>query len=152
MPSTPHLPMGGWKKIIFFCYLQYFSTYLHANDIERPVLLFMDGHSSHFSLESATFCAAQGILLYCLPPHASHILQPLDVGVFSSLKADWRKRLFEWQRLHPGTNFQKSSFPGVFRQCWTTQTTADKAKNSWRAGTRREHDDSFSGHLYSGSG
>ena len=33
------------------------------------------------------------IIIICLPPHTSHALQPLDVGVFKGLKADWRRIL-----------------------------------------------------------
>jgi len=31
------------------------------------------------------------ILLHCLPPHSSHLLQPLDVEFFRSLKSAWGK-------------------------------------------------------------
>jgi hypothetical protein len=52
----------------------------------RPVVLLVDGHSSHINLETSLFCKANDILLFCLPPHSSHITQPLDVGVFAPLK------------------------------------------------------------------
>jgi len=43
----------------------------------HPVCLILDGHSSHIDLEVSKSCDENGILLYCLPPHSSHILQPL---------------------------------------------------------------------------
>jgi hypothetical protein len=45
-------------------------------------LLIMDGHSSHM----IAFCMQKAIDLMILPPLCSHILQPLDVGVFAPLK------------------------------------------------------------------
>ena len=49
-------------------------------------LLVMDGHASHESDELQYMCFRNNIHLLYLPAHASHVLQPLDVGVFSSLK------------------------------------------------------------------
>lgn len=39
---------------------------------------------------SITVLLGQHVILYCIPPHSSHILQPLDVGVFKTMKAEWR--------------------------------------------------------------
>jgi hypothetical protein len=49
-------------------------------------LLIMDGHSSHITANVIAFCMRNAIDLLILPPHCSHILQPLDVGVFAPLK------------------------------------------------------------------
>ena len=48
----------------------------------RPVVLLLDGHSSHINLETAKYAKKEEILLYCLPPHTTHVLQPCDVGFF----------------------------------------------------------------------
>ena len=53
----------------------------------RPVLLIQDGHCSHVSIEGIELATAHSIHLLCLLPHTTHILQPLDVGVFKSFKA-----------------------------------------------------------------
>ena len=44
--------------------------------------LILDGHHSHVTIEFMEYCGANQIALYCLPPHATHILQLLDVGLF----------------------------------------------------------------------
>ena len=49
-------------------------------------LLTMDGHSSHITANVIAFCMQNAIDLMILPPHCSHILQPLDVGMFAPLK------------------------------------------------------------------
>jgi len=54
--------------------------------IQWPVLLFTDGHMSHISLDVIDLCQKNEIILFCLPPHTTHALQPLDVAVFKSLK------------------------------------------------------------------
>ena len=53
----------------------------------------MDGHTSHINLCVSEFYIDHGIILYCFPPHASHILQPLDVTVFGPLKKQWNKSI-----------------------------------------------------------
>lgn len=49
-------------------------------------LLIFDGFESHIDLKLIEFCLEHHILPFCLPAHTSHVLQPLDVGVFSALE------------------------------------------------------------------
>ena len=56
---------------------------------QRPVLLFTDGYKSHISLDVIDLCRKNETILFCLPPHTTHVLQPLDVAVFKSLKDNY---------------------------------------------------------------
>jgi hypothetical protein len=51
-------------------------------------LLIVDCHGSHLSAQFVQFCMTHNIDLLVLPPHTSHVLQPLDVGVFEKLKKE----------------------------------------------------------------
>ena len=51
----------------------------------------MDGHNSHFSAELIQYCEDHKIELFCIPPHTSHILQPLGVGLFGPLQRHYSK-------------------------------------------------------------
>ncbi|XP_060581287.1 uncharacterized protein LOC132737921 [Ruditapes philippinarum] len=53
---------------------------------QRPVLLTMDNHASHFCPDLVDLAIEEGIELLFLPPHATHLLQPLDKGFFHLLK------------------------------------------------------------------
>jgi len=55
-------------------------------DSTRIRLLICDGHDSHISARFVAYCIEKNICLFLLLPHSSHLLQPLDVGVFSPLK------------------------------------------------------------------
>lgn len=55
-----------------------------ANGATR--LLIADGHGSHVTPSFIRFCIDHNILVLILPPHSSHLTQPLDVGIFSPLK------------------------------------------------------------------
>lgn len=58
---------------------------------QRPLLLLIDGHKSHITLDVVDICRENNIVLLCLPPHTTHALQPLDVSVFKSLKDHFSK-------------------------------------------------------------
>jgi hypothetical protein len=49
-------------------------------------MLICDGHDSHISAAFIYHCMQNRIVLLLLPPHSSHLMQPLDVGVFGPLK------------------------------------------------------------------
>jgi hypothetical protein len=61
-------------------------------------MLIVDGHGSHCTIPFYKYCVENKIILYCLPPHTTHHLQPLDVGIFSPLAAAYRKRCREHGR------------------------------------------------------
>ena len=44
-----------------------------------------DGHDSHITASWIAHCMKNNVILMVLPPHSSHLTQPLDVGVFSLL-------------------------------------------------------------------
>ena len=46
----------------------------------------MDNHNSHMTANFIAFYMEYLIALFILPPHISHLLQLLDVGVFVPLK------------------------------------------------------------------
>ncbi|KAF9225073.1 DDE-domain-containing protein, partial [Gyrodon lividus] len=62
-------------------------------------LLILDGHNSHRTYEFCKFAADHHIIILCLPSHTTHVLQPLDVGIFGPLASAWKKQVNEasWQ-------------------------------------------------------
>lgn len=69
---------------------------------ERPILLILDNHSSHYGLEGIDFCREHGIQLLSFPPHCSHKLQPLDVSIFGPFKSYCKTFFNEYQVNNPG--------------------------------------------------
>lgn len=49
-------------------------------------LLIVDGHNSRFTYDFVLYCHENNIEMFCLPSHCTHILQPLDVGLFGPLQ------------------------------------------------------------------
>ena len=47
----------------------------------------VDGHSSHYEPETIRAAADAEIVMFCLPPHSTHVAQPLDVSFFSAFES-----------------------------------------------------------------
>jgi len=87
-------------------------------------LLILDGHSSHLTAEFDTFCKKNAIVCLCMPAHASHLLQPLDVGVFGLLKRTYRKLLEK--RIITGNNYiDKEDFLSLYLSACVKVFTPD---------------------------
>lgn len=91
-----------WLKEVF----NPFSS-LHSTGAKR--LLILDGHSSHQTAEFDDFCKENAIICLCMPPHTSHLLQPLDVGVFGPLKRSYGK-LVEGMMVAGNNHIDKEDF------------------------------------------
>jgi hypothetical protein len=76
---TSNLHGLEWLKRVFEP-----ATRTKANGQQR--LLICDGHDSHISGSFISHCIQNRITLLILPPHTSHLLQPLDVAIFGQLK------------------------------------------------------------------
>jgi hypothetical protein len=63
-----------------------FEPITRAKAAGRRRLLICDGHDSHISGNFISHCIQNLISILILPPHTSHLLQPLDVSVFGPLK------------------------------------------------------------------
>jgi hypothetical protein len=55
----------------------------------KPILLICDGHGSHCTGTLLLKAADHNIFILRLPPHCTHKLQPLDVGVLGPLQAEF---------------------------------------------------------------
>lgn len=88
-------PNGWTDREIALEWLQHFNNHTAIRTRGQYRLLIMDGHSSHCSLESVEYCAAHQIIALCLPPHSTHELQPLDVGIFGPLAKEYRSLVSE---------------------------------------------------------
>ena len=102
-PGSLEVPSDtGWMDSrLFVVYLKHFIK--HANPSEsKPILLLLDGHQSHKSLNVIDLAKDNYITLLTLPPHTSNRLQPLDVSFFGPLKAYYNKEIDKWMLRHPG--------------------------------------------------
>ena len=89
----------------------------------RPVLLVIDGHGSHITIDVIEYARLNEIHLLCLPSlpsHTSHILQPLDVGVFKSF---FSKVCRQYMAKHPGRVITEDILASLVRDAFTRSHT-----------------------------
>ena len=83
----------------------------------RPVLLILDGHKSHITYEVRELARDNNIHLLKLPPHTTHLLQLLDIGVFNLMKGTWQTAVADFTRRERRL-ISKSDFPRLLKQVW----------------------------------
>ena len=103
---------NGWMTgETFFKYVcNVFEPWLTTNCIQRPVILFVDGHSSHLTMPLTDFCRNHQIELIALFPNATHLIQPLDVALFCTLKAAWRNSVVQWRSFNDNKKLRREDF------------------------------------------
>ena len=122
--SLGHSANGWMTSDTFFTWISSIFYPAVKDKIQFPILIFLDGHTSHINLAVADFCREHEIIIFCFPPHASHVLQPLDVSVFGPLKKKWNKSIQDFRLLHK-MSITRSHFFGIFDEPWQA-TIANK--------------------------
>jgi len=122
----------GWVNTdIFRESISFFNTETKTK-LSSPLqywLLIVDGHSSHECLETIKFCHDNHIILYCLPSHTTHALQPLDVGLFSPLKQAWARAIASEE--YDGRKATKANFLEIYRNAHLKSFTSANILSSF---------------------
>jgi len=93
---------SGWMTSeCFLLYLEHFSKYVKSTP-GCPVLLLLDNHASHVSLQAINYSRENHITMLGFPPHTTHKLQPLDVAVFGPLKTYYSQACDSFMVNNPG--------------------------------------------------
>ena len=112
----------GWIDTELFKHW-FTDHFLRHAPAARPLLLLMDGHSSHYQPEVIRKAKENGVEMLCFPPHTTADSQPLDVGVFGPLKVHWRNICHEWVDKNPNKVITKFTFSSLFHKAWLQAMT-----------------------------
>lgn len=125
---------NGWMDTeLFKTWLSdVFVKDINQQNLKKPVILIVDGHSTHITLEASEICQKNGIILYCLLPHASHIMQPCDLRLFGPLKEHWRQAVRNFTYENIGETVTKQSFAKVFKGAWMKSATVGNGVTGFR--------------------
>jgi hypothetical protein len=94
--------------------------------------LILDGHGSHNAPEFDQFCTENSIIPLYMPAHSSHLLQPLDVSCFSSLKQAYRQEVEK--RIGLDINhIDKSEFLTIYPSVHTAALSERNIQSGFRA-------------------
>jgi len=119
--------VNGWiDSTLFVRWLQHFIEHTKASTTHK-VLLVLDGHSSHKSLEAIELARRSGVTMICLPPHTTHRMQPLDLTVYGPLKKNYNRECDKWMITHPGRRITPFDQAALFGSAYVNTMTMDKA-------------------------
>ena len=100
---------------------------------ERVNMIF-DAHASHVNKEVVTYLKSEGVRIFYLPGHSSHILQPCDVVLYVLLKGASKTCINAWYAFlyKYGTDLHICDFPYVtqyaFRSVFTSTNIIESFK------------------------
>lgn len=123
---------SGWMTATeFLLYMDHFIKYTKPTP-EEPVLLLLDNHQSHIDIGVVEKAKASSVIMLSFPPHYTHRLQPLDVGVNGPLKTYCAKAQDNWLRNNPRKTMSIYELPGILKYAWPLAATPTNIINSFK--------------------
>ena len=113
-------------------YIKWFEKVFLAHTPGETRLLLQDGHSSHINIDLIDKALSNNVILMCLPPHTTHILQPLDVAVYKSLKCSISKHLSSIRIFKSDVWVSKRNFASVFKEPFEHSLCLKNIKEGFR--------------------
>jgi hypothetical protein len=93
-------------------------------------LLIVDGHNSHCTLEFLLYAINHAIIVLCLPPHTTHVFQPLDVGLYGPLALEWSKAVNSLK--NKGYKITKNNFLSYYHRAHGPVFTLELIASAFR--------------------
>eukprot|EP00873_Tetraselmis_striata_P006199 jgi/Tetstr1/426463/TSEL_016764.t1 len=94
--ATLAVQANGWmdSEIFLAWFTEYFLPFTADRRSEKtPVILVLDNFSGHVHPATLKMARENNVIMVGLPPHSTHITQPLDVTLMKPLKDFWTKML-----------------------------------------------------------
>lgn len=125
---------SGWMNgPLYYEYIaNVFDPWLKANDIQKPVLLLVDGHRSHLTLQVSQYCAENQIIAFALFPNSTHISQPADVSVFKCLKSGWKNTVSEYKQNSGNRQITRAGFAPLLAKVFQEKVTPEIVANGFK--------------------
>jgi hypothetical protein len=112
-------------------WLKHFDAHTKERTVGTHRLLVIDGHESHDSLLFQQYCKDNKIVTLCMPPHSSHLLQPLDVGCFAPLKQAYGRQA-EMLMRNRISHLTKTEFLPCFKAAYNAVFTPSNIQGGFR--------------------
>jgi hypothetical protein len=96
-------------------------------------VLILDGHGSHITLEFLNWCINHRIQVCVFPPHTTHRLQPLDIGLFRPLAGAYSTKLNLLVAATGGRlKIGKREFYALFKDAFDEAFNRNNIESAWR--------------------
>jgi hypothetical protein len=123
---------NGWtNNQLGLEWLKHFDRSTNNRSTGPYRLLILDGHESHHSADFERYCEDNKIITLYMPAHASHLLQPLDVGCFAVLKKAYGREIEHLIRCSI-TYISKTEFFPAFYAAFRATFTESNIRGGFR--------------------
>ncbi|XP_048252703.1 MFS-type transporter clz9-like [Haliotis rufescens] len=125
---------SGWSNTeIFQHYLtEHFLKHAVAASADSPLLIVYDGHRSHVSIPLIEWARQHHIILFVLPAHTSHVLQPMDVGCFGPFAKIYNNLRHTYMRENATSSVDKHSVCELGCRAYNLSLTPTNLQSSFR--------------------
>jgi hypothetical protein len=96
-------------------------------------ILLVDGHGSHAQPNFMVKCIENNVKVIYLIPHASHVLQPLDLSCFSAIKSRYRDQIANLSRYDDTAQIKKIRFIQYYQRARQEGLNPAVIMAGWRA-------------------
>lgn len=111
---TAGMTPSGWMNAeAFIEWLEILVAQLKTNNVQLPVILFLDGHSSHETLAVKKKARELGVILIKFYPNATQDIQPADKVLFKPIKSLYKKTVTSNQMHDPNFAPSRLNFAGL---------------------------------------
>ena len=124
----------GWTdRDLALSWIQMFDSQTQGDIIDNEWrMLLLDNHDSHLTWQFIFYALERKIILITLPPHSTHNLQPLDVGLFSPLQHYYGAEVDDACRTGV-TGIQKDRFISLYERARDLTFTPETIQSAWAA-------------------
>jgi DDE superfamily endonuclease len=102
-------------------------------ELDRPLVLTVDGYSGHHSYKLFKWCQENEVILIILYPNSTHILQVCDVAMFSPIKQKYTTLHQGWKLENPEMMFNEVEFVKILKRVNDEAIKKESIVNGWRA-------------------
>lgn len=107
---------SAWiNSALFVKVLEHIKKFTRCT-IDDKIILLMDNHESHCSFEVVQYAKENGIVLVTFPPHCTHRLQPLDVGILGPFKTHVKTAQNDWMTNNAGKTLKIHDIPNLVKE------------------------------------
>jgi transposase-like protein len=124
-------PSGWSTEGLFVDFMKHFIRHVKPTT-DKPVLLILDNHETHISIESLNLAKENGVVMLTFPPHTSHKLQPLDRTVFGPYKGYYNSGVSGWMLSNPGRPVQIYDVAGLIGSAYNKAFTKENIEKGFK--------------------
>jgi len=110
-------------------YLQsHFIKYIQRSDPNQQIIIIFDGHKSHINVPVLEWAKKNNIILFVLPAHTSHVLQPLDVACYGPLQKIYNYACQKFIREHPSSKITRYNIAELASNAYVTALSVNNLR------------------------